>query len=325
MRRRDALTALAPLALAGCIRLENARGTRSYPQRDSVTAETESTTTKGNDTTTSPEGATTNESSTTTDSTVDSTTEDPATSEKTESGPTILEVAIDWDALAGGIVEPSTPQFSGAFEPAPSGEDASTITHVGARLVDGDGSLIATRSVERSRSTNVLQVLADATNDATLNLAAVDATSNSTSTVALASLDTLTIGANATIRIDATTARWLRAEWVVLEEYAGVYENGTFTADADADRFTVGYGATYPFAGQDLRYRELLVTLQNIGGPIENTGDYHTYHVSARNPDPGTPGESTHTFQPDLASDDFALPTGRYPIPPQGEFAVRWE
>lgn len=330
MNRREALAALSPLALAGCLRFEGTTETRANGDGETLAAGTGTNTGTNRDTTTSREEPKT-ESATTTDSegdgestTENSTTEDSTTTEE-GSGLTVLELAVDWSALADGIVEPGQTLFSDGFDASLDRRRASRITHVGAQLVDADGRLIAARSVERSTSRDVLQMIVDEASDATLNLAAVDARNGGTSTVALASVDDVTVEANARTRLDATAARWLRTEWYVLDEFDDTYESGTFTADVDAERFAIEYAATYPFSGQDLRYRDLLVTLQGIGGPIENTGDYHTYRIVARNPDPGTPSESTHTFQPVLASDDFALPTGSYPLPPEGSFTVSWE
>jgi hypothetical protein len=324
MRRRQILAALAPIALGGCIRLEGTDGTartRSTPaDRTATASETVATEVTTNDR--EPTTDTTTDAEPTTET--DTATEADETSDGT--GPTLLSIDVDWSALEDSVVEPTRTSGTLAFgaAPTPASLQAGSITALGVRLLDGNGQLVSARSVERTGETDTLQLLADATRDGVLQLAAVDAASDRTETIALAERNGLEVAANQTTTVDATTARWLRARWYVLDDYADTYENGTFTADKDANTFDIQFAATYPFSGQNISYRDLLVQLQGRGGPIQNTGDHHTYRIIASNPDPGTTNTTTHTFQPDLASDKFALPPGRYPIGSQGKFSVDW-
>lgn len=333
MKRRDFLKPIPILSLAGCLRLEGTGGdndqsgtrpTQTLGVTDSTTSEAVSETAK----TTQREPTTKQETTTkepTTKEPTEEQTKEQTTEENGETGLTLLKIQVDWGILQDELAAANSSRLYSGFSAVGLQAEVPQVTHLGIRLEDANSEQSFEKSTkwESGEAETTIEMIVSESETTHLSLAAVSKTRSET--IGLASVQDITIQEGTTTRFQTGEMEWFGVEWSVLEGQLDEYNSGVFSADKEKEYFSLNYKATYPFHGEDLRYPDLLVALTGHGGPVEHQGNYHTYHIRADNPSPGSPSTSKHEFRPVIAAEKFGLPRQPYLFPPEGSFEISWE
>lgn len=253
------------------------------------------------------------------------------------SGKGTLKVIVDWEKF-----EQSEIQLMGAFnllgesseEPSlepfeEQGEDTSTVTHTGVRVVYPDENAAYSQSVTReiAETQGIITLEIPATTNAKMYAVAVhssDLASNRRA-LKLGYVENITILADSITTVTMDDIDWVTATWYPGEGYEN-YAVGLFAPKED-DKLLMPIYVRDPFQiGQDITYDEAMIKVLGRNGCRENTNGWRRFEIYHENPSVGEENTKEYTFQPYLESLFFNLPRGQYLIEPiVTPYTVTWE
>jgi len=239
---------------------------------------------------------------------------------KPSDGKSLVQVDIDWDALLGVNIEPSTLSV-GAIN-----THADTI---GARLVYPNENAAFTQAVSRqdAATNSILTFEVPVTNQAHLYLVAVNMENQTAYSYAMAENLRLEKDSVASMTID--DFQWIEATWV--------FEDNDYAASIGSGRIELPFGehevitrikVRDPFQeGKEASYDTSLIGHYGISSMRENIDGWLHFDAYLRNQFPGTPNtDNYHWFQPNVDGIQFNLGNkGYYILPVIKMVTVEWK